>query len=331
MAVLAAVTTLLGPCSEVLAQMPFTALSELAQTWGGAPRPFGPFRCVSAYDYDGDQRDDLLFAGDAGRLRLFRNLGQWRFEDRSDLLPALPASYAVGGVVWSDLDQDGRADLVIAGRNGPTRLLQQQADGSFEELSESSGLSGEERCFSLNLADFDGDGLIDLYLARINAANQLFRNTGNLIFVEEALDRGADDPSISMGALATDFDADGDTDLYLTHDGLRPNLYLVNDGQGRFLDQAPALGLDLASNGMGVAAADLNADGRPDLYVTNLYENALLIDTAVGTAGRQGGFLEVAVARGADDRGMGWGVSDGRLRSGNDRRRAIARQTGAKR
>ena len=285
--------------SEAVAQIAYADVSA------DLDLPYGRYRCVAAYDYDGDGRDDLLYGGERGRLHLYRNLGDWRFEDVTDaVLPDLPADDSYGGAVFGDLDGDGLADLVLGGRPTPPRVLRQRPDHTFEDVTAGSGVAAGSRTLSLHLADLDGDGRLDIYIALLNARNKLFRNRGDLRFSDVAGARGAEDLNVSMGAIATDYDRDGDVDLYLTHDANRANLLLDNDGHGRFRDLAVPRGVAVAANGMGVDVADVDADGRPDFYVTNLYENNLLL-----SGGRFPPYYrDRATERGCEDRGMSWGV-----------------------
>ena len=306
----ASATILVGAGAAASAQIAYTDLSP------GLGLPYGRYRCVAAYDYDGDGRDDLLYGGAGGGLHLYRNLGGWRFADvTADVLPALPATDSYGGAVFGDLDGDGLPDLVLGGRPSPPRVLRQRSDHTFEDATAGSGVAAADRTLSLHLADLDGDGRLDIYLALLNARNKLFRNRGGMRFAEEATARGAEDLNVSMGAIATDYDRDGDVDLYLTHDANRANLLLDNDGAGAFRDLARVRGVDVAANGMGVDVADFDADGAPDFYVTNLYENKLLLSG--GRFPRR--YVDEAVPRGAEEVGMSWGVrafdadQDGRL------------------
>ena len=276
--------------------------------------PYGRYRCVAAYDYDGDGRDDLFFGGQSGGYKLLRNLGDWQFEDVSETLQPLAPSNNYGGAVFADLDDDGYVELVLGGRGTPARLMSFGPDG-WRDATPGSGVYTSGRTLSLNLADLNGDGLTDIYIALLNEANKLYINQGNLVFTEEAEARGAEDDNISMGAIATDFDKDGDVDLYLTHDSNRPNLLLRNDGTGHFTNVAAARNADIAANGMGVDVADFDGDLQPDIYITNLLENNLLL------SGNRypPTYTDAAGAMGIDDRGMGWGVNvfdvdlDGRL------------------
>jgi hypothetical protein len=124
--------------------------------------------------------------------------------------------------------------------------------------------------------DMDGDADLDLYLVQSgslhepggeDARNRLYENRGDGTF-EDVTDRsGADDRGYGMGVAAGDYDADGDTDLYVTNVG--PNVLLRNDGDGHFADVTAAAGVGEAAWSTSAAFADLDADGDLDLFVTN--------------------------------------------------------------
>ncbi len=155
-------------------------------------------------------------------------------------------------------------------------------DTTYENILESSG-SG------VTVFDYDGDGLLDLYLlngtylegisdpeGRVfrDTPNRLYRNRGDGTFAEVAERAGLDDRHWSMAAGAFDYDGDGDVDVYLANYG--PNVFYANDGDGTFRDVTDALGLrgPEALNGrtkwsVGVAFWDYDADGRVDIALGN--------------------------------------------------------------
>jgi len=262
-------------------------------------------RGIAAFDYDGDGRDDLLWTGTNNATRLWRNLGDWRFQDETSLLGLSPAAdYSLG--TWGDLDGDGDADLILGGDAGtPTRLLLNDGAAGFKDataLLPNTDLLAKTA--SINLADFDGDGRIDIYEAVQNAPDRLLLNRGEEGFVDETAVRAPGDQGVSMGAIASDIDADGDLDLYLTYDALGPNRYLRNDGTGHFTEAAAISGLTYRGYGMGIDVGDLDRDGQLDLYVTNLYENAFFSSAASMFAD----YVEIAPDVALHDRGMGWGT-----------------------
>lgn len=114
----------------------------------------------------------------------------------------------------------------------------------------------------------------------------------------------------ALGVLPFDADGDGDTDLYVANDS-RPNLLLVNDGNGVFTDRAYAAGVALSADGraeagMGVAGGDVNRDGRPDFAVTNFSDEATEL-----YFGSKRGFKEMTYSYGLQTQTrhlLSWGV-----------------------
>ena len=117
------------------------------------------------------------------------------------------------------------------------------------------------------VADFDGDGLLDIYVTNSVGANALYRNTGDLRFVDVAAEAWVEDPaSRSNGACAADYDNDGDTDLYVGNYG--PSKLFRNRGDATFEEVTAAAGLTESSRNlrtMGCAWGDYDADGFLDL------------------------------------------------------------------
>ena len=119
------------------------------------------------------------------------------------------------------------------------------------------------------LGDVDGDGRVDIYMARIDGPNALYRNLGGWRFEEIAPEAGVDAPgSFSTGATFADVDGDGDVDLLVTALG-GPNSLFMNDGSGSFSDVTEAAGLTSDLGSMTITMADVEGDGDLDLYVSN--------------------------------------------------------------
>jgi hypothetical protein len=216
------------------------------------------------------------------------------------------------GVALFDCDNDGRLDLFLV--NGapyadPTspgfvpeksspqdwnRMFHQKADGTFEDVTEKSGLKGAGYGMGVAVADYDNDGYEDLFVTAYGS-NRLYHNNGDCTFTDVTEKAGVAGSGWSTSATWIDLDNDGLLDLvverYVTWDwndvwcgehreGYRgichPDVFppismLVyhNDGNGHFTEVAHKLGLDKPAKALGVAIADYDRDGRNDIYVAN--------------------------------------------------------------
>lgn len=210
----------------------------------------GQNRGIAVIDFDSDGWEDLYFTCLDGPNRLFRNQGDGTF---SDVAPAAGLDYPgpSGAAVWGDLDNDGLPDLVLGNRKEPSRIYRNLGHGTFADITLSSGMANNAQVMSVNLADVDQDGWLDIYFANFGAQNALYRNNGDGTFRDFTYASGALDDRASMGAIFFDYDRDGDPDLYLTHDAYQPNILYQNNGQGFFRNVSRESGADVAAQGMG--------------------------------------------------------------------------------
>lgn len=239
-------------------------------------------------DVDGDGREDVFVGMQVGlpnRLYLRQADGTVRetaAEARVNYLDVTRSALIV------DLDNDGHRDLVLGVANSIV-VAYNDGKGVFKRQKDFPA-EGQEQFYSLAAADADGDGDLDLYGCRYalggvmhgaprpyhdannGAPNVYLRNDGVGRFVDatEAAGFAVDNRKFSLAALWVDFDRDLDMDLYVVNDFGRNQLY-ENDGRGRFVERAAALGLQDIGAGMGASAADFDLDGDLDLYVTNMF------------------------------------------------------------
>lgn len=178
--------------------------------------------------------------------------------------PGQPQWHQEAGYRWRELSVSRR------GRDGFRQMLPAQTGITFaNQVTEAQILENEHVLNGSGVAigDVDGDGLADIYLARLDGPNALYRNLGDWRFEEVAVRAGvAAADRFSTGAALADTDGDGDLDLLLTSLG-GPNSLFVNDGTGRFAETGAALASGLGSTT--IALADTDGDGDLDLYVAN--------------------------------------------------------------
>jgi len=263
----------------------------------------GKSQGIAIGDYNNDGWEDIYISVETGNNRLCQNNGDGTFSEVATEL-GLNFSDKTKTAVWGDFNNDGWLDLYIANLRTPDQLLLNKGNGQFENITQQAGIDNQNHNpTSVNLADINNDGFLDIYVSNFDAENRLYFNNGDLSFTDYTLASGATDKGSSMGSLFFDYDGDGDQDLYLVHDNIEPNILYKNDGTGHFTDVSTSSRTNVRGYGMGVTVGDVNNDALPDLYITNLYKNYLLINQGDGT------FYEKAKPFNVDDFGMGWGTT----------------------
>lgn len=258
----------------------------------------GVNRGVSVADYNCDGYEDIYISRKDGANLLYRNLGNFQFEEVSEEL-GLDFSGASLTGLWIDIDNDGDQDLFLANSLTPCKLYLNQ-EGVFSDVSLAYLPTTQGNLQSANAVDFDNDGDVDIYLARFLEDNVLLRNEGGEYFIDYSSVSGIADSGQSMGAVFFDYDNDGDQDLYQTRDANVGNLFYRNEG-GYFIDVTEETGTGYKGQGMGVDVADVDGDGLDDLYFSNLYENVLYIQN------EDHSFRQYNNPT-LQDEGMGWGT-----------------------
>ncbi|HTV15358.1 MAG TPA: CRTAC1 family protein [Acidobacteriaceae bacterium] len=273
-------------------QAPHSSRKYLLETMGSG---------VALFDYDND-----------GRLDLF----------------------LVNGAPFPDFVPKG----TIPQKTGPrfwNRLYHQKPDGTFEDVTEKAGLQGAGYGMGVAAGDYDNDGYEDLYVTSLGG-NHLYHNNGNGTFTDVTAKAGVGGSGWSTSAAWVDLDNDGFLDLvvlrYVTWDwddvwcGAKDNrgychpdvfppismLVYHNNGDGTFTEEAHQLGLDKPGKALGIAIADYDRDGHPDIFVANdSMVEFLFHNKGNGTFEEEG--LESGVAVDGDGRtfaGMGVDFAD---------------------
>ena len=281
-------------------------LSHILQATGGG---------IAVIDYDQDGWPDLYciqsgpFPIEAGQTkytnRLYRNLGNGRFQDVTDATGLADAGYGQG-VAVGDYNNDGFPDLYVANFGG-NRLYENTGGGDFVDVTAQAGVSGDRWTTSCMIADLNGDTLPEIYavnyalkdeVLELNCKHedqprtcaptlltadqdQLYRNRGDGSFENVTQQSGVIAPDgKGLGIVAADFEHRGQLDVFVAND-TSANFFFHNETGGRgakllFKEEAIVNGVGFDEVGnlqacMGLAAGDANGDGLLDLFVTNFY------------------------------------------------------------
>jgi hypothetical protein len=240
-------------------------------------------------DYDGDGDLDLFVGFNGTPNRLYRS--------HAGVLADVGAAAGVAdqratrAAAWADVDADGDPDLLIGFAPGAGSVLRLYRNdrGRFIDTTAEAGLSVDAGAVRQpSWIDVDADGDLDLFVAFRDRANAFFRNDRGR-FLDVAPEIGLDDTRRSVGAVWFDHDEDGDLDLYLANmDGDANGLY--RNEKGRFTDMAESAGLAWGgraprtnTNGtVRPCAADVDGDGRLDLFSANYGPNGLFLNRGSG-------------------------------------------------
>ncbi len=210
---------------------------------------------VAAFDYDGDGLTDIYFTNGASLPslektsskywnRLYRNVGGFRFQDVTEKAGVAGAGYSMGAAA-ADYDNDGHVDLFVAGV-GKNFLYHNRGDGTFEDVTEQAGIKSGVWSVGAAWFDYDNDGLLDLFVV-------------NYVQWSPEFDRVCEDASRQVRVYCHPRYFDG-----------LPNTLYHNEGNGKFKDVSQESGIaSHIGKGMGVAVADYDHDGLPDVFVAN--------------------------------------------------------------
>ena len=251
---------------------------------------------VAAGDVNNDGLVDLYFTANEGPNALYLNRGDFRFEDVTDAAGVAGRGDWTTGVTMVDINGDGWLDLYVSvvdgfrGLEGTNQLYVNNQDGTFSERAADYGLALRGYGTQTAFFDYDLDGDLDAYVLRHStheedtfdrttlrqtrdeeAGDLLLRNDDGQ-FVDVSAEAGIYSSPLGygLGVAVSDFDRDGAPDLYIANDFHENDYLYYNEGDGTFTEAIAAATGHNSLSSMGVDAADINNDGRPDVAVLDM-------------------------------------------------------------
>ena len=234
-------------------------------------------------DFDNDGDGDVLLAGWGESLHLFRNDGQLRFTSDDQQMPLFPPVDA-NAAVAADVNGDGWLDLFITDEHFPNYLLIHSGRKQFIESSDDLGIRESGVSQGAAFSDVDGDGDPDLYVCNWFGPDHFYRNDQARGFTHMPLSLPSLNHAVNTNAPCFgDLDNDGDPDLIVTNrqgeNFVYANATEPGDSNWVFQDISAQSGLNDPGASYGCVIADLNHDGRQDVFITNIgpnrfYENS---------------------------------------------------------
>jgi hypothetical protein len=228
--------------------------------------------------------------------------------------------------VWADIDNDGLLDLFVGREDGPSELFRNNGDGTFEDISQSSGVGHSAFTKGVVAADYDNDGYVDFYASNYSGDNLLYHNNHDRTFTEVGNKAGVQAPWRSFAAWFFDYDNDGWPDLLVnsyyqsndevvrTYLGMPHNAEAMklyrNLRNGTFRDVTKEAGLDRVFMPMAANFGDVNNDGFLDIYMgmgspsfASLFPHELLLNTG------EGSFVNITATSGTGELHKGHGIA----------------------
>ncbi len=240
------------------------------QSWGG-----------SWGDYNNDGYLDLFLSNRdiANGLQpnlLYRNNGNNTFTDVSNSAGISSSNHLSFCASFFDFNNDGWQDIYIANDRFTTSniLYKNNGNGTFTDVSASSGTNIIMDAMSTTIDDYNDDGYLDIYITNTASGNYFLRNNGDETFTNVANSTGTTFNSIAWGAVFLDADNDTDLDLYVSGmrdgtNGQLPSAFYENLGSGSFTIPTNAGFSNDTAESFSNAIGDINNDGLPDITVLN--------------------------------------------------------------
>lgn len=249
---------------------------------------------VAIGDIDNDGLQDIFFTGNMIESRLYRNLGDLKFEDITEESGINNNKQWSTGATMVDINLDGYLDIYVSvsgKHNKANKFYINNTDLTFTESAAKYGLNHRGSTTQSVFFDYDNDNDLDVYVANYPVAkfgssnafykkkmqnltdeesDKLYRNDGNGLFTDVSVSSGIANYGLSLGLSAADFNNDGWIDVYVSNDFSTPDYLWMNNGDGTFSNRLRDSFGHTAFYAMGCDAADFNNDGWIDLIQVDM-------------------------------------------------------------
>ena len=254
---------------------------------------------VAAGDINGDGLVDLYFTGNQVSNKLYLNKGNFKFEDITESAGVSGDGGWSTGATMADVNGDGLLDIYVCqvgdlpGTMGQNKLYLNLGEGKFREAAAEFGLNFKGYSTHAVFFDYDGDGDLDMYLLNHNVKSpEVFAKAGARDKIDPSGDKlfknlasegktGFEDVTetsgiyssilgFGLGVSVEDFNDDGWLDLYVSNDFTENDYLYLNQQDGTFREALNELIPSTSRYSMGNDAADLNGDGLPDIFTTDM-------------------------------------------------------------
>ena len=264
---------------------------------------------VALGDINNDGLVDIYFTSNQGKNKLYLNKGDNKFEDISAKAGVEGESDWETGSVMADVNGDGYLDIYVCavvginGFEGHNELFINNKDNTFTESATEYGLDLDNYSTSVAFFDYDGDGDLDMYLLNhaihseesygnasirnkrnYECGDKLFRNdNGKFVDVSEKAGIFGGANGYGLGIAISDFNLDGNPDIYICNDFHEDDYYYINNGDGTFTESLKNHFGHTSRFSMGVDVADINHDGFPDILTLDMLpESEKVLKSSLG-------------------------------------------------